>query len=78
MLAILRQLCAVDGHQFWPDDVSLRDVLRPGAVVTHAQITDIFLLALAVNRAGGLATFDARIPTAAMLGGERALELVPA
>ena len=78
VLAILRQFCAVEGHRFWSDDVSLRDVLRPGAVVTHTQITDVFLLGLAVHKGGGLATFDERIPTATVQGGAKALELVPA
>jgi uncharacterized protein len=78
VLAILRQLCALAGHQFWSADVSLRDLLRPAAVVTHAQVTDVFLLGLAAHRAGQLATFDARIPTATVLGGAKALELVPA
>jgi toxin-antitoxin system PIN domain toxin len=78
VLAILRQFCAAEGHQFWPDDVTLREVLRPGAVLTHTHATDLFLLGLAVHRGGRLATFDERIPTAAVQGGARALELVPA
>jgi uncharacterized protein len=78
VLAILRQLCAVESHWFWSDDVSLRDVLRPGAVLTHTQITDVFLLGLAVHKGGRLATFDEHIPTATIQGGAKALELVPA
>ena len=53
-------------------------VLRPGAVITHAQITDVFLLGLAVHKGGRLATFDERIPTATVQGGAKALVLVPA
>jgi toxin-antitoxin system PIN domain toxin len=78
VLSVLRQLCAAQGHQFWSDDVSLPAVLRPGAVVTHAHVTDVYLLGLAVHRSGQLATFDARIPAAAVQGGGRALEVIAA
>jgi toxin-antitoxin system PIN domain toxin len=77
-LSILRELCASDGHQFWSDAVSLRDVVQPGAVITHGQVTDVFLLGLAVHHGGRLATFDARIATTVVRGGAAALEIVPA
>jgi len=76
VLAVLRQLCTAEGHQFWSDDISLRDVLRPGTVITHAHVTDVFLLGLAVHKGGRLATFDERIPTTAVRGGETTLELI--
>jgi predicted nucleic acid-binding protein len=76
VLAILRQFCAGDGHHFWGDDISLREVLRPGAAITHSQITDAFLLGLAVRHGGRLATLDRRIPTALIEGGGDALELI--
>ena len=34
VLAILREFCAAEGHRFWSADVSIRAVLRPGAVIT--------------------------------------------
>ena len=74
MLSILRQFCATPGHHFWAADVSLRDVLQPGALITHTQVTDIFLLGLAVQKGGKLATFDRRIAPAAVQGGSAALE----
>jgi toxin-antitoxin system PIN domain toxin len=75
-LEILRRLCAGDGHQFWPADVSLRDVVLPDAAITHAQLTDAYLLGLAAHRGGRLATFDGRVPTAAVRGGGSGLELI--
>lgn len=78
VLTILRKLCAADGHHFWPDDVSLRDMLRPGIAITHHQITDLYLLALAAHAGGKLATFDRRVPVAALQGGARALEIIVA
>lgn len=77
-VGILRRWCSQEGHQFWPDGVALRDVLAPDAAVTHHHVTDLYLLALAAGRGGWLATFDGRIPTAAVAGGETALEVIPA
>ena len=78
VLGILRQFCAIEGHRFWSEDISIRDLIRPGGIVTHAQITDIFLLGLAVHNAGKLATLDRRLPFTAVDGGAAALELITA
>jgi uncharacterized protein len=58
---------ASGGHTFWPDDVSLCD---PGfsLSVGHRQLTDVYLLALAVRHGGTLASFDRSIPTKAVRG----------
>jgi toxin-antitoxin system PIN domain toxin len=77
-LGVLRQFCESGGHQFWPDDVTLRDALPPGVAVTHHHVTDLYLLALAASRGGWLATFDGRIPTSAVARGDTALEVIPA
>jgi hypothetical protein len=76
VLAILRQLCAAAGHHFWPEEVSIRDLIGADSVITGAQITDVYLLGLAVQRCGKLATLDRRLPAAAVQGGSQALELV--
>ena len=78
VLAVLREFCADAGHSFWPDNVSLRDALSTSAAITNSQITDVYLLSLAVHTGGRLATFDRRISTAAVRGGSKALELIPA
>ncbi len=63
------------GHSFWSDEISLFDAghVRLESIGTSAQVTDIYLLALAVHRGGKLATFDRRITTAAVDGGAAAL-----
>ncbi len=50
-------------HQFWPDEISVHDALAPlrGGVVGHRQVTDAYLLGLALHRKGKLATFDRAI-----------------
>lgn len=56
-------------HQFWADDVSLLDerIFTPSAR-GHHQLTDIYLLGLAVKRHGCLVTFDRRVPLGAVKG----------
>lgn len=51
-------------HEFWPDAVSLLDapVLDASRVHGPRQVTDLYLLALAVSRRGRLVTFDRSIP----------------
>ena len=65
-----RVACAVLDHAFWPDDISLRDDERGdfSRVQGHHQITDLYLLALAVGNGGRLATFDQAISLASMKG----------
>jgi toxin-antitoxin system PIN domain toxin len=76
VFSILRQVCESPEHQFWADNLSLLDVLTPDAIITHAQITDIYLLGLAVHNNGKLASLDQRIPANAVRGGRQALELL--
>jgi toxin-antitoxin system PIN domain toxin len=57
-------------HAFWPDDVSLLDdkVLNWQHVLGHRQVTDNYLLALAVRHQGRFVTFDERVNPAAVVG----------
>jgi predicted nucleic acid-binding protein len=70
--AILQRLAmakATEHHRFWPDDVSLTDVevFNYAELLGPKQITDRYLLALAVRNNGRLVTFDRGIrPTAAL------------
>jgi uncharacterized protein len=47
-------------HQFWADSISLRDAVRQfeDRLVGHQQITDAYLLGLAIHNKGRLATLD--------------------
>ena len=77
VLSILRRLCEAEGHRFWAEDVSLRDVLEPEHAITPAQVTDLYLLGLAAHKGGKLATLDRRIAASAVQGGPQALEAIP-
>ena len=74
----LQSLRQLGDWQFWPDDLILTDseLIDANRLASSAQVTDTYLLALAVARGGELATFDARLVTTAVKGGDRALHLV--
>ncbi len=59
-------------HQFWPDDVSLldRDAVDWQRLLTASQLTDAYLLALAVRHDGRLVTLDRAVPITAVRGAE--------
>ena len=66
----LRAMTEALDHAFWPDDVSLLDeaAIDFTRLHGHRQITDAYLLALAVRHGGVLATFDAAVPLSAVRG----------
>jgi toxin-antitoxin system PIN domain toxin len=59
-------------HDFWPDDVSIADaaVFDRSGILGPNQITDAYLLALAVKRGGRLVTLDQSISLRAARGAE--------
>jgi toxin-antitoxin system PIN domain toxin len=62
--ARLAEATATPWHAFWPDDVSLLDPARMNwsHVLGSRQITDVYLLALAVRHGGRLITLDRSVP----------------
>lgn len=65
----LKEATATPAHEFWPDDVSMLDDTRVDVSRIHGarQLTDAFLLALAVHHRGRLVTFDRAVPRAAVI-----------
>ena len=57
-------------HAFWPDDSSMTDSdrFRSERILGPKQVTDLYLLSLAVQRDARLATFDRTIPLSAVVG----------
>ena len=57
-------------HQFWPDDFSVVDDKAVDATRVHGarQVTDTYLLALALKHGGRLVTFDVGIALGAVRG----------
>ena len=66
----VRRFVSSKEHEFWPDDVSLGDNARfdVSAMVGHRQLTDVYLLGLAMKWKGHLVTLDRSIPVRAVVG----------
>jgi hypothetical protein len=65
----LKTFCESGNHLFWPEQLSIRDEQRLKlAGLSHSKITDVYLLAIAVDQGGRLVTFDRRIPLTAAVG----------
>lgn len=75
---LLAGLCALPGHVFWPDDISLlaADSVDAARLLASSQVTDSYLLALACAHGGQLATFDRRLVADAVHGGVKGLHLI--
>ncbi len=74
---VLDQMCAFPGHQFWADDLSLRDTTTFPLLPVSKHLTDLYLLALAVAHQANLATLDRRIDPKTIPGGARSCFLIP-
>lgn len=70
----LQEICTDVDHEFWPDNISLRSagLVNWSRVLGHNQITDVYLLALAVTHQGCLATLDHRVALSTVIGAEAA------
>lgn len=66
----LREATQHAAHEFWPDEVSVLDDRVVDARQVHGprQLTDLYLLALAVHRGGTFATLDHRVPSGPVRG----------
>jgi toxin-antitoxin system PIN domain toxin len=75
---LLQSLVRLPGHIFWPDAISILDTLHVDAaeLLTSAQITDTYLLALAGSQGGLLATLDRRLSIKASTAGKNCLRLI--
>ena len=67
-------------HRFWVADITVPHALQPfgSRMQGHRQATDAYLLALAHNNGGVLATFDRGLRSLVSGEIERNLEIVPA
>ena len=59
-LALLSEIIALPGHRFWPDEIepTAMSIFSTLALVGHRQVTDAYLLALALHHKATLVTFD--------------------
>jgi uncharacterized protein len=67
-------------HRFWAADISFADAAKSfqGRLVGHKQVTDVYLLGLATQRKGKLATLDERVTALLDKSSQREwVELIP-
>lgn len=66
----LRRATRTEHHEFWPCSFSLLDGERVKSSHVHGprQVTDVYLLALAVGHGGRFVTLDGSIPWSAVPG----------
>ena len=78
ILASMASLFEVGVHRFVPDSISLfDDLVDSSRLLSSGQVTDSYLLALAVHHGSKVATFDTKIVTEPVAGGSSALTLIP-
>ena len=68
----LSNAIAAPDHVFWADSISLCDStrFRHDRILSPRQLTDLYLLALAVEHDGSLVTYDRGIPLSAVSGAQ--------
>ena len=76
--AILATLRSLPGYHVWPDNISLVgcDIIDAAQITTPGQVTDAYLLALAITHGGQLATFDRRLATKPVRRGKAGLHII--
>ena len=74
----LSEAVSTPAHEFWSDDVSLLDskIADVGRIHGPRQLTDVYLLALAVKHDGRFVTFDKSVPLQAVKDAKRTNMLV--
>lgn len=82
VITSLRSLLATSRHRFIPDDLSIvtestPELIQVDQLNTTSQITDTYLLGLAISNRAHLATFDTRLQARTVVGGPEAIELIP-
>ena len=70
------EICRVTFSGRMTSALSISPYVDTAKLLTAAQVTDTYLLALARSRGGRLATFDRRLSVAALKDGKQALALI--
>ena len=70
LVRMLQRSTSTTHHAQWQEDISILDSARFNHAHIHSprQLTDLYLLALAVRNEGRLVSFDLRIPISAVRG----------
>ena len=76
--AALAAIRGLPGHAFWPDSISLigNPLVDPNLLSSHSRVTDSYLLALARENKGKLATMDQKLASEVVVDGKSTLTLI--
>lgn len=68
-MALLDGVVSMKSHRFWRDDISLLNASVPSSLLLgHRQVTDAYLLGLAIHHRGCLVTLDAGLTALVPVG----------
>jgi toxin-antitoxin system PIN domain toxin len=69
----LRDATTTSYHEFWPDDLSIlnESIVNQGRILGPKQVTDVYLLALAVKHGARFVSFDAAVPLSAVVAAKK-------
>ncbi len=78
-LTQLRRIRTIPGHRFIPDDLTIDSpsAFTNLSTIGPKQLTDLYLLALAVRHKTRFVTFDEKIPAHLVKGGSTACLVIP-
>ncbi|GAA4336487.1 DNA-binding protein [Variovorax defluvii] len=78
VVAALAAIRGLPGHAFWPDSISLvgSPWVDSDLLSSHSRVTDGYLLALAKEHKGKLATMDRKLATEVVTDGKSTLTLI--
>ncbi|HET7387317.1 MAG TPA: TA system VapC family ribonuclease toxin [Nocardioidaceae bacterium] len=73
-VALLASACETEHHEFWPCQISILDgdTVDRSRLLGPRQVTDAYLLALAVANKGTFVTYDESVPLSAVKGASSA------
>jgi predicted nucleic acid-binding protein len=67
--ALLQEFICQPVHRFWDDTISLVDSRKFTTLPGSKNLTNYYLLALAIKNSGKIVTFDQRIDSSLLQGG---------
>lgn len=71
--AFLKEAISGNEHEFWPDDINLAavEIIDWRHILGSRQVTDAYLLALAVKHNGKFVSFDQNVSLATVMGASK-------
>jgi len=75
-VALRGLISAIPGHRFLPDDISILKFFKSLEGMASSHLTDVYLLALAMNHKAKFLTFDRKVDPSVIPGGGAYFEVL--